>query len=242
MPAELVNVLLVDDEADFLSAMGRALARRGFNVLTATCAEEARSVLGLNEIRLAIVDVKLPDADGHDLVLELKGRPPGVEFMILTGHGDLQKACEAGALGVFAYLANPCDPDDLAGHIRRTTGTGQRAPEAVRRVAGTDHAGSAPEAPAPATGVLLVDDEPESLTSMKRVLARRGLDVFCAGSGDGALRLLAAAPVRVAVVDLRMPQDGRPRSPAPDQGDPAGGAGHHPHRARHRRYRHPVHV
>ena len=198
MPEDLINVLLVDDEEDFLSATSRALTRRGFRVYRASTGEEARSLFRLHEIDVAILDVRIPDADGHALFFELKGSGPRTEFIILTGHGDVQKACEMGSQGVFAYLSKPCDPEVLADEIRRAVAVrdeiGSRGPsgEAV------------PPGGSPPVTVLLVDDEPDFLASMKRILTRRGLQVRCASSGPEALEALKVGGVDVAVLDVRM--------------------------------------
>ncbi|MBI4858765.1 MAG: response regulator [Candidatus Riflebacteria bacterium] len=95
-----------------------------------------------------------------------------------------------GALGVFDYLSKPCDVDLLADRIRlaATAASPERRGEAQS-----------------VARVLLVDDEVDFLASMKRVLARRGLFVTCAGSGQEALELLAGSVFDVVVLDVKMP-------------------------------------
>jgi DNA-binding NtrC family response regulator len=183
-----VNVLLVDDEADFLSATAKALTRRGFRVFTASGAEEARAVFRAQEIDVAVLDVNLPDGDGHQLFYELKRWRPEAQFLMLTGHGSLQRAFEMSREGVFDYLGKPMEMDVLAARIRDAASVSAEA-----------------EVPPDAIRVLLIDDEADFLVSIKRVLTRRGLVVAIAGNGEEGLALLARQPVDVAIVDVKMP-------------------------------------
>ena len=192
-PGQTVNVLLVDDEAEFLAAMAKAIARRGLSVLTASGADEARAIFRSHRIDVAVLDVRMPDGDGHDLFYEFKSASPGTQVIMLTGHGDMQKACELGSQGVFDYLSKPCDPELLIRRIQDAAGLSDM-PSPGERPLGTE-----------GIRVFLVDDEVDFLTATKRVLARRGLLVEVAGDGEGALEAIRAWRPDVAVVDLKMP-------------------------------------
>jgi len=185
-----VNVLLVDDEEPFLASVSRALVRRGFNVFTATGGDEARQIFRTTPIDVVVLDVRLPDVNGHDLFYEIKNFRGETEVIMLTGHGDLQEAFEMGSLGVFDYMSKPCDLDLLAGRIQDA---------AAGRDAGSADDGSRK------VRVLLVDDEVDFLTSTKRILVRRGFSVQLATDGRKALDLLAERPIDVVILDVRMP-------------------------------------
>ncbi len=189
LPAK-INILLVDDEEAFVLAASKALARRGFNVFTALSGDEGRAAFRANVIDVAVLDVRLPDADGHDLFYEFKSWRPETQFIILTGHGDLKKAFEMGSQGVFDYVAKPCDMETLASRIRAAASGRNPNDEAANL---------------PGVRVLLVDDEPAFLASMERILKRRGLAVISAQSGHEALEILASGDVHVAVLDVKMP-------------------------------------
>jgi DNA-binding NtrC family response regulator len=184
-----VNVLLVDDEEPFLASVSRILGRRGFNVFTAICGDEARRIFKTTPIDVAVLDVRLPDVNGHDLFYEIKNFRTETEVIMLTGHGDLQEAFEMGSLGAFDYLSKPCDLDHLASRIQNAA-AGQVGPADADR---------------PKVRVLLVDDEVDFLTSTKRILVRRGFAVQLATDGRKALEVLAEVPIDVVILDVRMP-------------------------------------
>ena len=185
-----INILLVDDEEAFVLAASKALSRRGFNVFTALSGDEGRSAFRAHVIDVAVLDVRLPDADGHDLFYEFKSWRPETQFIILTGHGDLKKAFEMGSQGVFDYMSKPCDMDVLADRIRAAVSGRNPNMESGNL---------------PGVRVLLVDDEPDFLASMERILRRRGLAVLSAQSGQDALDALASSEVHVVVLDVKMP-------------------------------------
>jgi len=185
-----VNVLLVDDEAPFLDSVSRVLSRRGFSVFTAASGDEARQIFKTTPIDVAVLDVKLPDIDGHELFYEVKSLHSETQVIMLTGHGDLREAFEMGSLGVFDYLSKPCDVEFLVDRIQHA---------AAGRSAGTG------EVEGSEVKVLLVDDEVDFLASMKRILVRRGFSVRVATNGQQALDILSAHPLDVVILDVRMP-------------------------------------
>jgi DNA-binding NtrC family response regulator len=191
-PFRQPRVLLVDDEPTFLAATSRVLERRGIAVTTAQSGEEARSAFETSDFDVVILDVAMPDADGHQIFYELKQRHAGAQFIILTGHGDPQRAFEMSLDGLFAYLTKPCEVEPLADLICRAA-AGERPPPAAAEDRSTG------------CRVLLIDDEETFLASMRRVLTRRGLDVLTAPNGEAGLALLSAQDVDVAIVDLKMP-------------------------------------
>lgn len=192
-----VKVLLVDDETDFLAATARALERRGFAVTAAASAEQARAALVNDDtIDVAVLDVRLPDGDGHDLFLELKARYPRLQAIILTGNRDEHKSFTLSHRGLYDYLDKPCEVEQLARVIMEAH---QRGLEDRDQEAPVEDAGAG------AIRVLLIDDEVDFLKSLARLLARRGMTVFSAENGEDGLALLRREQVDVAVVDLKMP-------------------------------------
>jgi DNA-binding NtrC family response regulator len=187
-------VLLVDDEEDFLAATARVLARRGLKVLTAITAEEALEVLDDRPVDVVVLDLKMPGMGGERAFAHIKESFPTLPVIMLTGHGSIPQAFEMSKGGVFDFLAKPCDADALTDIVR--------AAAAAREV-------TAPEARAPTASeriaVLIIDDEPELLDSLKQVLGRRGMEVITARSGEWALELLASRRVDVVVLDVKMP-------------------------------------
>jgi DNA-binding NtrC family response regulator len=192
---EIINVLIVDDERDFLAATARALERKGFTVKVAESVAGAMALLKDGQFHVAVLDVRLPDGDGHDLFLEIKKHYPQVQGIILTGNRDENREFRLSHQGLFSYLDKPCDIDQLARSILEAFR--QSREEAVST-----------EAAAPAGGgirVLLIDDEEAFLKAMARLLNRRGMIVYQARDGAEGLQLIEKEDVDVAVIDLKMP-------------------------------------
>jgi len=196
---ETIRVLLVDDELDFLASTAKALERRGFKVTQAASAREALAIMeNRTPVDVAVLDVRLPDGDGHELFLELKKMNPQLQAIILTGNRDEYKRFSLSHKGLYDYLDKPCDVDLLARVI--TAAHQEDQTERIDEPAGTGEASeSAP------VRVLLIDDEADFLESLSRILTRRGMIVHTAISGDEGLRILDREPVDVTVLDLKMP-------------------------------------
>jgi len=114
-----LKVLLADDEDQFRESLAERLAMRGFLVLQATNGQEAvRIVRADREIDVVILDRRMPGMEGKQALRELKVFRPEVQVIMLTGHGSVGSAREAGQLGVFRYLAKPVPLDELVKIIR----------------------------------------------------------------------------------------------------------------------------
>lgn len=110
---ERFNVLLVDDESDFLAPLVKRLSRRNLNVRTASRGEEALEVLEESETDVVVLDVRMPGMDGIQTLTEIKRRHPEVEVIMLTGHADIEVAVRGMDLGAFDYLMKPASIDEL---------------------------------------------------------------------------------------------------------------------------------
>jgi len=109
------KVLLVDDEDRFRTSLARRLAARGWDVVDVDNGEEAvRQVRMDREIDIAILDLKMPDMDGIQTLEEMRAFSPAIQAIMLTGHGSLESAKDAGRLEAFKYLQKPCDMEELA--------------------------------------------------------------------------------------------------------------------------------
>jgi len=114
----VANVLLVDDERDFVSAMTKRLTKRDLEVSQAYNGPEALETLSKNDsIEVVILDVKMPGMDGIETLREIKRQYPLIEVVMLTGHGTIESAIEGMKLGAFDYLMKPCDMEDLLGKV-----------------------------------------------------------------------------------------------------------------------------
>ena len=117
-------LLLADDDSSFRQRLAVTLGRRGFDVRAAGSAAEARQLMQQIEPEYAVLDLRLGDGNGLDLVAELRARHPETRVVILTGYGNLATAVASVKEGAIDYLAKPVDPDDLVNAL--ITPAGQR--------------------------------------------------------------------------------------------------------------------
>jgi len=107
------NVLLVDDELEFLETLVKRLTKRGLNISTAKSGEDALKIIGGKGIDVAVLDVRMPGMDGIQTLREIKKIDPLMEVIMLTGHASVEVAIEGMELGAFDYLMKPADIDEL---------------------------------------------------------------------------------------------------------------------------------
>ncbi len=110
---EPFNIMLVDDEVDFLEPRMKRLKKRNMNVTGVKSGEEALSRLDQDPVDVVLMDVKMPGMDGIETLREVKKRYPLVEVIMLTGHANVEVAIQGMEIGAFDYLMKPMDIDDL---------------------------------------------------------------------------------------------------------------------------------
>ena len=107
------SLLLADDDNSFRQRLAVTLGRRGFEVRAAASQAEARELMRSFVPDYAVLDLRLGDGNGLDLVSELRALHPHTRVVILTGYGNLATAVAAVKEGATDYLAKPVDPEDL---------------------------------------------------------------------------------------------------------------------------------
>jgi DNA-binding NtrC family response regulator len=108
------RILVVDDESSLRTTLLRALNRNNYQVATAQNASEALSLASSGQgFDLALVDLRLPDMDGLELMDKLKSQSPEIEVIILTGFGTIQTAIDATKKGAYHFLTKPFNLDEL---------------------------------------------------------------------------------------------------------------------------------
>jgi two-component system response regulator RegA len=114
------SVLVVDDDEVFRTRLARAFRERGFEARTASGGEEAVALAAQESPEFAVIDLRMPDLGGLDVVRRLRTVDPTTNIVVLTGYGSIATALEAVRLGATHYLTKPADVDDiLAGFARR---------------------------------------------------------------------------------------------------------------------------
>ncbi len=108
-----MRFLLVDDDDIFASQMARSLGRRGFEALVAGTGAQATSVLATNDIDIIVVDLRLANENGLQLIQQFKALRPNVRILMLTGYASIATAVEAVKRGAENYLPKPATADDV---------------------------------------------------------------------------------------------------------------------------------
>lgn len=106
-------VLLVDDEVDYLEALMRRLKKRKVNVTGVNSGSEALRFLKAIPVDVVVLDVRMPEMDGIQVLRQIKKLNPSVEVIMLTGHANLEVAVEGMRLGAFDYLIKPSPIEEL---------------------------------------------------------------------------------------------------------------------------------
>ncbi len=107
------TMLLMDDDVPFLRRMARALETRGFEVTTVETVAEGLLQVASNPPAFAVVDMRLGDGNGLDVIKALQTKRPEAKAIVLTGYGNIASAVNAVKLGAANYLAKPADADDV---------------------------------------------------------------------------------------------------------------------------------
>jgi two-component system response regulator RegA len=123
------SLLIVDDDRPFLTRLARAMEARGFQVDTAESVEEAVAKVRARAPAYAVVDMRLGDGNGLDVVTAIREMREDSRTVILTGYGNIATAVTAVKLGAIDYLSKPADADDIYAALTRSGGERAALPE-----------------------------------------------------------------------------------------------------------------
>jgi two-component system, response regulator RegA len=123
------TVLIVEDDQQLRQCLARALEVRGFEVRTATSVNDGLAQIELSAPEYAVVDMRLNDGCGLDVISILKQKRPDARGLILTGYGNIATAVRAVKLGAVDYLTKPADADDIASALLAPKGGKAKAPQ-----------------------------------------------------------------------------------------------------------------
>ena len=128
MPSDR-SLLIVEDDKSFLQRLARAMEGRGFAVSTAESVADGLTQLESASPAFAVVDMRLEDGNGLDVISALKRRRPDARAIILTGYGNIATAVNAVKLGAVDYLSKPVDADDVVAALLALDGRKAEPPE-----------------------------------------------------------------------------------------------------------------
>ena len=124
-----LDLLLVDDDRPFLTRLARAMETRGFAVDTADTVAEGLKKAEAAPPAYAVVDMRLDDGNGLDVIETIRKRRPESRMVVLTGYGNIATAVNAVKQGAIDYLAKPADADDVINALLSVEGRKAGPPE-----------------------------------------------------------------------------------------------------------------
>ncbi|MHB8111250.1 MAG: sigma-54-dependent transcriptional regulator [Syntrophorhabdaceae bacterium] len=112
-------MLIVDDEEQLVDAFKKKLSRDGFSVSAAFTARDTLAMLKKHSFDVCVLDIRLPDMDGVELLKLVKKNEPDLEIIMLTGHASIDTAIQSMKLGAYDYLSKPCKLTELSNVIQK---------------------------------------------------------------------------------------------------------------------------
>jgi two-component system, response regulator RegA len=107
------TLLLVDDDEPFLKRLAKAMEKRGFEPVLAETVAEGKAIAMSRPTAYAVIDLRLEDGNGLDVVEALRDRRPDARIVVLTGYGAITTAVAAVKIGATDYLSKPADANDI---------------------------------------------------------------------------------------------------------------------------------
>ncbi len=109
----MAHILIVDDDATFCIMLRTFLEKKGFSVKEAYSFSEGKKTILTSEFDVILIDIRLPDNDGLELLKVVKTRSPQTPVILMTGYGDIRSAVNAIKMGAFEYVTKPVNPDEI---------------------------------------------------------------------------------------------------------------------------------
>jgi DNA-binding NtrC family response regulator len=120
-----IKLLLVDDEKGFADIIAKRMSKRDIDVTTAYSGAEALQTIRKANFDVAVLDLKMEDMDGIEILKIFKKMDPDLAVIMLTGHGSEAAAKDGIKFGAFDYLTKPCDLEELIKKIRKAVQSGR---------------------------------------------------------------------------------------------------------------------
>jgi DNA-binding response OmpR family regulator len=172
-----IRIAIVDDDEDFAESMAIMLEGRGYEVELAYSGEEAIKKFREMVFDIVFMDVKLPGKNGVESFLEIRKLKPDAKVVMMTGFSVEQLLDKAVENGAWDVLHKPLDMKKVLEMLEKVE----------------------PD------GILIADDDPDFVESIKTVLENRGKKVFVAKNGKDAIERVISNGIDILILDLRMP-------------------------------------
>jgi len=122
MNDDAIKMLVVDDDEVYCSVLADAFKRRGYDVATANTEQQAIDKINQLEVELAVVDLRLGQGSGLQLIKLLKDKDQNTKIVMLTGYASIATAVEAVKLGATQYLTKPANADEILSALAQQGG------------------------------------------------------------------------------------------------------------------------
>jgi two-component system NtrC family sensor kinase len=188
------GILIVDDSLTVRMDLAEILGAAGLSTVACATGDEARKALANDQFSLVILDVLLPDADGIDLLKEIREMPSarGTAVMLLSTEAEIRHRIRGLTTGADEYIGKPYEPNYVVARARELAGRGQTA------------------APSAQETVLVIDDSVTFREALKEALEGASYRVLIAGTGEEGLRIASDMRPGGIIVDGVLPGiDGR---------------------------------
>jgi DNA-binding NtrC family response regulator/DNA-binding CsgD family transcriptional regulator len=196
------SVLLIDDEEWVLQGILRNLRKGNYKIDTALNGAEGVARLQKNHYDLVITDLLMPGMDGIQVLRKAKELDPSARVMILTGHGSLYSAIDALRAGAVDYLLKPCSKTELLKRVERCFSNFKEHQESRKHEDKKTGARSPLSIEQGNIRILIVDNDPDSISRLTRVLNPAGFKTFPANNRNEALEKLLSVRPHIALVDI----------------------------------------
>jgi two-component system response regulator RegA len=123
------SLLIVDDDKPFLSRLAKAMEARGYQVRTADSLEAGKQAIRESAPAFAVVDLRLDDGNGLEVIRMLRETRPDCRALVLTGYGNIATAVTAVKLGAVDYMSKPADAEDILAALTASGETKPKPPE-----------------------------------------------------------------------------------------------------------------
>ncbi len=123
------SFLIVDDDKPFLTRLAKAMESRGYHVRTAETLAAGKEAIREEAPAFAVVDMRLDDGNGLEVIRFLRETRPDCRALVLTGYGNIATAVTAVKLGAVDYLSKPADAEDILAALTASGETKPRPPE-----------------------------------------------------------------------------------------------------------------
>lgn len=183
----VLNVLVVDDDRLFCEQLEKELRRNFFKTFSSLNGKTALEIFTNESIDIVIIDARLPDMSGLELLTKMKELKSGFEVIIITGYGAQDVAIESLRRGAIDYIEKPIKLDELSAAIGRAQEKLINKEELTYKYK-----------------ILVIDNEKDVVNRLKKCIEKENYEVFAAYSGTEGLEIVDKNKIDIIVTDIKM--------------------------------------